>query len=141
MRSKFVAEVCGLNVKEIVVIQIHKTFVELRLSLNLSNVSSWADPPHSLPSNHLSITSFRSVLVGLSTSIIPCCTGNWRWGNVLTWGESGDWGIIFARLSNCCWAKIVNEYDQEIPQSQTAFYPVAPRRRAAQPSRNTRKTN
>ena len=37
--------------------------------------------------------------------------------------------------------KIVSEYDQEIPQSQTADNPVAPRGRAAQPSRGTRKTN
>ena len=37
--------------------------------------------------------------------------------------------------------KIVSEYDQEIPQSQTADSPVAPRGRAAQPSRDTRKTN
>ena len=34
-----------------------------------------------------------------------------------------------------------SEYDQEIPQSQTADNPVAPRGRAAQPSRDTRKTN
>ena len=39
------------------------------------------------------------------------------------------------------WEKIVSEYDQEIPQSQTADNPVAPRGRAAQPSRDTRKTN
>ena len=39
------------------------------------------------------------------------------------------------------YAKIVSEYDQEIPQSQTADYPVAPPGRAAQPSRDTRKTN
>ena len=32
--------------------------------------------------------------------------------------------------------KIVSEYDQEIPQSQTADNPVAPRGRAAQPSRD-----
>ena len=38
-------------------------------------------------------------------------------------------------------AKIVSEYDQEIPQSQTADNPVASRGRAAQPSRYTRKTN
>ena len=38
-------------------------------------------------------------------------------------------------------AKIVNEYDQEIPQSQNADNPVPPRGRAAQPSRDTRKTN
>ena len=37
--------------------------------------------------------------------------------------------------------KIVSEYDQEIPQSQTADNPVAPQGRAAQPSRDTRKTN
>ena len=38
-------------------------------------------------------------------------------------------------------SKIVSEYDQEIPQSQTADNPVAPRGRGAQPSRDTRKTN
>ena len=38
-------------------------------------------------------------------------------------------------------SEIVSEYDQEIPQSQTADNPVAPRGRAAQPSRDTRKTN
>ena len=37
--------------------------------------------------------------------------------------------------------KIISEYDQEIPQSQTADNPVAPRGRAAQPSQDTRKTN
>ena len=36
--------------------------------------------------------------------------------------------------------KIVSEYDQEIPQSQTADNPLAPRGRAAQPPRDTRKT-
>ena len=30
-------------------------------------------------------------------------------------------------------AKIVSEYDQEIPQSQTADNPIAPRGRAVQP--------
>ena len=37
--------------------------------------------------------------------------------------------------------KIVSEYDQEIPQSQTADNPIAPRGRADQQSRDTRKTN
>ena len=37
--------------------------------------------------------------------------------------------------------KIVSEYDQEIPQAQTADNPMAPRGRATQPSRDTRKTN
>ena len=36
-------------------------------------------------------------------------------------------------------SKIENEYDQEIPKSQTADNPVAPRGRAAQPSRDTGK--
>ena len=38
-------------------------------------------------------------------------------------------------------AKIVSEYDQETPQSQTADNPMAPRGRAAKQSRDTRKTN
>ena len=38
-------------------------------------------------------------------------------------------------------SRIVSEYIQEIPQSQTADNPVAPQGRAAQPSRDTRKTN
>ena len=38
-------------------------------------------------------------------------------------------------------SEIINEYDQEIPQSQTADNPVALCGRAAQPSRDTRKTN
>ena len=37
-------------------------------------------------------------------------------------------------------SKIVSEYDQEIPQTQTANNPVAPRGGAAQPSRDTGKT-
>ena len=32
-----------------------------------------------------------------------------------------------------------SEYDQKIPQSQTADNPLSPRGRAAQPSRDTRK--
>ena len=39
------------------------------------------------------------------------------------------------------YCKVVSEYDQEIPQSQTADNPIEPRGRAAQPSRDTRKTN
>ena len=34
-----------------------------------------------------------------------------------------------------------SEYDQEIPQSQTTENPMAPRGRAAQSPRDTRKTN
>ena len=36
---------------------------------------------------------------------------------------------------------IVSEYDQEIPQSQIADKPMAPRGRATQPSQDTRRTN
>ena len=48
---------------------------------------------------------------------------------------------IFVSILVTILLKIVSEYDQEIPQSQTADDPVAPRGRAAQPSRDTRKTN
>ena len=40
-----------------------------------------------------------------------------------------------------CSPQIVSEYDQEILQSQTADNPMAPRGRAPQPYRDTRKTN
>ena len=49
--------------------------------------------------------------------------------------------FILKLIRNQFCTKIVNEYDQEIPQSQTADNLVAPRGRAAQPSRDTRKTN
>ena len=38
-------------------------------------------------------------------------------------------------------SKTVSEYDKEIPQLQTADKPMAPRGRATQPSRKTRKTS
>ena len=47
------------------------------------------------------------------------------------------------RISASCFeslSEIVSEYDQEIPQSQTADNPMAPGGRAAQPPRDTRKT-
>ena len=44
-------------------------------------------------------------------------------------------------MKQVSYIKIVSEYDQEIPQSKTADNPVAPRGKAAQPSRDTRKTN
>ena len=37
--------------------------------------------------------------------------------------------------------KIASEYDQEIPQSQTADKPTIPQGRDTQKSRHTRKTN
>ena len=68
------------------------------------------------------------------------------------WGVLGQvWDLIVSIPDFCLLtyfipsfkilSKIVSEYDQEIPQSQTADHPVAPRGRAAQPSRDTRKTN
>ena len=44
-------------------------------------------------------------------------------------------------VKNLSFTKIGSEYDQEIPQSQTVDNPVASRGSAAQPSRDTRKTN
>ena len=49
--------------------------------------------------------------------------------------------VVFDNTLHCYRTKIVSEYDQEIPQSQTADYPMAPRGRAAQPSQDIRKTN
>ena len=48
---------------------------------------------------------------------------------------------LYESLKSMYNSKIVSEYDQEIPLSQTADNSVAPRGRAAQPSRDTRKTN
>ena len=54
-------------------------------------------------------------------------------------------GSLLAKLSGSAYAtkesKIVSEYDQETPQSQTADNSMAPQGRATQPSRDTRKTN
>ena len=44
------------------------------------------------------------------------------------------------QLPKCQMSKIISEYDQEMPQSQTADKPLAPRRRATQKSLDTRKT-
>ena len=48
--------------------------------------------------------------------------------------------IFLTQILGVPFSKIVSEYDQEIPQLQTADNHVAPRGRAAQPSRDTRKT-
>ena len=51
-------------------------------------------------------------------------------------------GLSLIRIGAILWLlKIVSEYDQEIPQTQTADNPMAPRGRVAQPSRDTRKTS
>ena len=57
-------------------------------------------------------------------------------------------GIVFIQLLHEFYhvrfimnLKMVSEYDQEIPQSQTADNPIALQGRATQPSRDTRKTN
>ena len=52
-----------------------------------------------------------------------------------------QYSIASLKKTGNCFSKIVSEYDQEIPQSQTADNPIAPRGRAAQPSRDTRKAN
>ena len=44
----------------------------------------------------------------------------------------------FDMLQSTEYKKILSEYDQEIPHSQTADNPVAPRGRATQPSRDTK---
>ena len=60
----------------------------------------------------------------------------------LFWYEESNFCIsAILNVLTHCERKIVSEYDQEIPQSQTADNPVAPRGRATQPSRDMRETN
>ena len=68
----------------------------------------------------------------------PPPTCDFQQCDILTSVDPDEPGQLSFKLRNC---KIVSEYDQEIPQSQTADNPMAPRGRAAQPSRDTRKTN
>ena len=58
-------------------------------------------------------------------------------------GSAHEWGCEPYQVcpSGDSGLKIVSEYDKEIPQSQTTDNPMAPRGSAAQPSRDTRKTN
>ena len=53
----------------------------------------------------------------------------------------GHVGTVSSHYNIFFLAKIESEYDQEIPQSQTVDNPMAPRGRATQQSRGTRKTN
>ena len=55
-------------------------------------------------------------------------------------GLSFQWVPYYVKVESHT-VKIVSEYDQEIPKSQTADIPKALRGRGAQPSRDTRKTN
>ena len=72
----------------------------------------------------------------------PTCTEdvNCSSGSTVCSGPEGSFHEE-NHADTCIIFDIVSEYDQEIPQSQTADYPVAPRGRAAQPSRGTRKSN
>ena len=58
--------------------------------------------------------------------------------NIIEWIDYNDKGSKNTKYKK---AKIVSEYDQGISLSQTADNPMAPRGRATQPSRDTRKTN
>ena len=49
--------------------------------------------------------------------------------------------MVWFQVLHISMVHINSEYDQEIPQSQTADNPVALRGKAAQPSRDTKKTN
>ena len=59
------------------------------------------------------------------------------------WSKQLDWDDVISSegQKSGYLSKIVSEYDQEIRHSQIADNPMAPRGRAAQPSRDTRKTN
>ena len=59
-----------------------------------------------------------------------------------TYVKTDVWKNIYNfTLKQFAYLKIINEYDQEIPQSQTADKAVASWGRATQQSRDTRKTN
>ena len=60
---------------------------------------------------------------------------------LLQWKAMCLWPLYKQNPMHRYYFRIESEYDQEIPQSQTAYNPVAPRGRAPQPSRDTRKTN
>ena len=70
---------------------------------------------------------------------LPSIFGRSPVGSLLNWEIY--WEFKASATSAGSLTKKVSEYNQEIPQSQTADNPVAPRGRAAQPSRDTRKTN
>ena len=60
---------------------------------------------------------------------------------MIGWSVICDCACLICDISSSyslVFSKTVSEYDQEIPQSQTADNPMAPRGRAAQPSRDTR---
>ena len=92
----------------------------------------------------------RILKLDIQTNILVYVTRCWTdlTSKVLkerTFGQSS--AVLYVQLvhwtlvSECCGLKKVSEYDQKIPQSQTAYNPMAPRGRAVQPSRDTRKTN
>ena len=97
-------------------------------------------------SDHYGVFCNRKSQSNISKNIHPIITyrssRNFEENRFLNDLYSVSWEIIeqFDNLDDIV-SKILSEYDQEIPQSQTADYPVAPRGRAAQPSRDTRKTN
>ena len=72
-------------------------------------------------------------IVGVCNCSMFCCT--------LLYVHSSIAIILTGKRELAALLEIVSEYDQEIPQSQTADIPVAPRGRAAKPSRDTKKTN
>ena len=62
--------------------------------------------------------------------------------HIFFWKKKHNYAFHLSKcIKSYFFQKLVSEYDQEIPQSQTADNPVASRGRAAQPSRDTRKTN
>ena len=75
---------------------------------------------------------------------IKCYTVSWHvWWRKYMY-QFSKFSLWFSMDLEVCliewYQKIVSAYDQKIPQSQTADNPMAPRGRATQPSRDTRKT-
>ena len=110
-----------------------------------------AKAPTSLCKNHFQTKIFSYFKINDFFSINPICYGHLY---ALTYCAGFDkihistcfynaYGSKTLSVTSASEAirKIVSEYDQEIPQSQTADNPMTPRGRASQPSQDTRKTN
>ena len=94
--------------------------------------------------DHTSITkpkSFIRIVANIKNQLTVICTTHGECKLTIIPSEKVRLESKFYGSCKISTPKIVSEYDQEIPQSQTADNPVALRGRAAKASRDTRKTN
>ena len=144
----------------------HHIYIHTHLKLNIQArkhssppgklISNWAltwygmkcrkTPSWNIPKRGLSYNSWKKVPQRYSGRKETEFEGICRWGELSVLISSNESILsLLLKVSNTCLmvcrSKIVIEYDQEIPQSQTADKPMAPRGRATQQSLDTRRTN